>query len=129
MGGSRSSVHVLDELPQPREDVDAENQAESAAPQQARSSVEMIYGVHSPQCRTRAQHGISKSKVYLDGIIRYASFACAGKPSTLDDALSDTRWRQAMYSEIQALHKNGTWHLVPPPGKVSMNRFKMGLQN
>jgi hypothetical protein len=34
-----------------------------------------------------------------------------------------------MYSEIQALHKNGTWHLVPPPGKVSMNRFKMGLQN
>jgi hypothetical protein len=45
MGGSRSSVHVLDELPQPREDVDAENQAESAAPQQARSSVEMSYVV------------------------------------------------------------------------------------
>jgi hypothetical protein len=74
----------------------------------------------SPRQGTRAQHDISKLKVYHDGTIRYAGFACAGEPSTLGDTLSDTRWKQAMDSEIHALHKNDTWHLVPPPRNVNV---------
>jgi hypothetical protein len=74
----------------------------------------------SPRQRTRAQHDISKLKVYHDGTIRYAGFACAGEHSTLGDTLSDTRWKQAMDSEIHALHKNDTWRLVPPPRNVNV---------
>ena len=43
-----------------------------------------------------------------------------GEPETLGEALEDDKWRQAMDSEIQALHKNKTWHLVSPPGKVNV---------
>jgi histone deacetylase 1/2 len=32
----------------------------------------------------------------------------------LDEALNDPSWKKAMQEEIEALHKNGTWHLVPP---------------
>jgi histone deacetylase 1/2 len=31
----------------------------------------------------------------------------------LNEALGDPKWRQAMQEEIDALRKNGTWHLVP----------------
>ena len=37
-----------------------------------------------------------------------------GEPQTLEEALGDTRWKQAMEEEHMALHKNKTWHLVPP---------------
>lgn len=36
------------------------------------------------------------------------------EPSTVSQALSDSRWREAMSSEFSALLKNGTWDLVPP---------------
>jgi hypothetical protein len=43
----------------------------------------------------------------------------AGEPTSVDEALSDRRWVAAMDNEFQALHKNKTWHLVPPPkGKI-----------
>jgi hypothetical protein len=32
----------------------------------------------------------------------------------LDEALGDPNWKKAMQEEIEVLHKNGTWHLVPP---------------
>jgi hypothetical protein len=35
----------------------------------------------------------------------------------LQEALSDTNWWQTIDSEIQGLHENGTWHLVPTSGK------------
>lgn len=38
--------------------------------------------------------------------------------TSVDQALSDSRWAAAMHSEHQALLKNQTWHLVPiPKGK------------
>jgi histone deacetylase 1/2 len=37
------------------------------------------------------------------------------EPGSLDDALADPRWQEAMNSEYQALMKNRTWHLVPRP--------------
>jgi hypothetical protein len=39
----------------------------------------------------------------------------AGEPTSVDEALSDRRWVAAMDNEFQALQKNKTWHLVPPP--------------
>jgi len=37
------------------------------------------------------------------------------EPNSLNEALADPRWREAMKSEYQALMKNKTWHLVPRP--------------
>jgi histone deacetylase 1/2 len=39
----------------------------------------------------------------------------AGEPTSLDAALGDKNWRAAMDSEVQALARNHTWHLVPRP--------------
>ena len=36
-------------------------------------------------------------------------------PNKVQDALGDTKWRKAMEEEMEALQKNNTWELVPPP--------------
>ena len=41
-------------------------------------------------------------------------FTATGEPSSLNEALEDTRWWQAMQDEYNALMENKTWHLVPP---------------
>jgi len=42
-------------------------------------------------------------------------------PTSLSEALSDRKWKQAMDLEIEALDKNNTWELVPLPlGKKSV---------
>jgi hypothetical protein len=69
-------------------------------------------GPSSP--RTRLQHGIRRSKVYTDGTIRYGLVASTGEPNSLDEALANDDWKQAMQLEHDALMKNKTWHLVPP---------------
>jgi histone deacetylase 1/2 len=38
-----------------------------------------------------------------------------GEPTSVDEALHDQRWVAVVDSEHQALLKNKTWHLVPPP--------------
>jgi hypothetical protein len=58
---------------------------------------------------TRSRHGISKPKVYTDGIIRYSFLASVGEPATVQEALNDLRWREAMNMEFEALHANNTW--------------------
>ncbi|XP_012700229.1 uncharacterized protein LOC105914105 [Setaria italica] len=63
---------------------------------------------------TRLQRGIRKQKQYTDGTVRYGLFTSTGEPSSLDEALHDRNWHQAMESEYEALMKNRTWHLVPP---------------
>jgi hypothetical protein len=73
------------------------------------------------QIKTRSQHGISKPKVYIDGIIRYSLLACAGEePTTLQDALDEPSWRKAMVIEYEALQANKTWHLVPSRSGVNV---------
>ena len=41
-------------------------------------------------------------------------FTSTGEPSTLVEALEDSRWRQPMQEEYNALMENKTWHLVLP---------------
>jgi histone deacetylase 1/2 len=65
---------------------------------------------------TRLQRGIHKPKLYTDGTVRYGlSIAASGEPNSVSAALKDSRWVAAMDSEFQALQRNKTWHLVPPP--------------
>jgi hypothetical protein len=77
-----------------------------------------------PTCHTRAQHGISEATIYTDCTTRYAFTFMTGEPETLEEAFEDDNWRQAMDNEIQALHKNKTWYLVPPLGKVNVIDYK-----
>jgi hypothetical protein len=69
-------------------------------------------GPSSP--RTRLQHGIRRSKVYTDGTIRYGLVASTGESNSLDEALANDDWKQAVQLEHDALMKNKTCHLVPP---------------
>jgi hypothetical protein len=64
---------------------------------------------------THLQHGIRKPKQYTNGTVRYGHLATVSEPTNLSDALSSPQWRAAMDAEFQALLKNKTWHLVPPP--------------
>ncbi|CAL9006929.1 unnamed protein product [Prunus brigantina] len=44
-------------------------------------------------------------------------------PSSVEEALMDPNWKQAMNDEMQALQKNSTWELVPlPSGKRTMDQ-------
>jgi histone deacetylase 1/2 len=71
-------------------------------------------GVAQQRPRTRLQSGIRKEKVYTDGTIKHGCFTSSGEPHTVDEALHDKNWKEAMDSEYMALMKNKTWHLVPP---------------
>ena len=37
------------------------------------------------------------------------------EPTSVTDALTDSRWRDAMSFELTALMRHNTWQLVPPP--------------
>ena len=85
------------------------------SPQEARSATPTDHVGPTHQRVTRLQHGIRKPKVYTDGTIRYGQLAVSPEePPTLKYALADKNWKHAMDTEFDALHKNKTWHLVPP---------------
>jgi histone deacetylase 1/2 len=78
--------------------------------------------VNAPEAlrpHTRSQSGISKPKIFTDGIIRYANYSSTGEPDTVHEALGDPKWYKVMEEEYSALIRNKTWHLVPP--KQGMN--------
>lgn len=59
--------------------------------------------------KTRLQNGIVKPKQYTDGTIRWCNACVTGKePSTVQEALHDPLWKQAMQDEYDALIWNGT---------------------
>ncbi|XP_024035487.1 uncharacterized mitochondrial protein AtMg00820-like [Citrus sinensis] len=55
---------------------------------------------------TRSKSGIFKPKVYITTLTNKES-------STVQEALSDQNWHQAMRDEYEALLRNETWSLVP----------------
>ena len=63
---------------------------------------------------TRSQSGINKRKVYKDGCVCWGSFCATGEPQSLNEALGEPRWKEAMDEEYDALMRNKTWRLVPP---------------
>ncbi|KAH9689130.1 retrovirus-related pol polyprotein from transposon RE1 [Citrus sinensis] len=47
-----------------------------------------------------------------------AAITAGVEPASFAEAVRDPKWREAMYSELQALENNGTWTVVSlPPGK------------
>ncbi|GJW01215.1 retrovirus-related pol polyprotein from transposon TNT 1-94 [Tanacetum coccineum] len=55
----------------------------------------------------------------MESNVAYCLLTEEGEPSTLQEALNNPDalfWKEAMQEEIEALHKNKTWELVPLPG-------------
>jgi hypothetical protein len=77
-----------------------------------------------PGVRTRLQQGIRQSKKYTDGTIRYGMFSAAGEPSSLSEALGDSKWHQAMKEEYNALLENQTWRLFRPSSSKNLIDYK-----
>lgn len=64
---------------------------------------------------TCLQRGIHKPKTCTDGTIRYGQLSTVLEEApSLQHALADKNCRHAMDLEFSTLHKNRTWHLVPP---------------
>nr|GEW85307.1 retrovirus-related Pol polyprotein from transposon TNT 1-94 [Tanacetum cinerariifolium] len=60
-----------------------------------------------------------KKVLALQGKLQQYRWKKDGEPSTLQEALNNpdaSFWKEAMQEEIEALHKNKTWELVPLPG-------------
>jgi hypothetical protein len=106
------------------------------------SSMAPILNLAPAPPRTRSQAGITKPKIFSDGMVRYAYTAASGEPYTIMEALSKPQifsdgmvcytyiaasgesytvkeamsspsWKAAMIDEYNALLRNKTWTLVP----------------
>jgi hypothetical protein len=96
----------------------------SDLPDQSGSSAPIVPVATATQAPERlctySQHGISQPKIITDGRIRYdqiwfGNFCTTGEPTSVSEALSDSRWKVAMDEEYSALMNNNTWCLVPSP--------------
>ena len=67
---------------------------------------------------TRSKAGIFKPKTYL-------AVTQNLEPQSVKAALTDTKWREAMQAEFDALQNNKTWTLVPreQAGKIVGNKW------
>jgi hypothetical protein len=63
--------------------------------------------------RTRSQAGISKPKIFSNGMVRYAYTTASWEPYTVKEALSSPSWKVMMIDEYNALLRNKTWTFVP----------------
>ncbi|KAI5345179.1 hypothetical protein L3X38_013056 [Prunus dulcis] len=80
------------------------------------SSVSPLFNTYAIQTRSKA--GIVKSKQFEDYPCYYTTLPVkhdATEPATYKVASQSILWIQAMKDEIEALHAQGTWELVPKP--------------
>jgi histone deacetylase 1/2 len=64
----------------------------------------------------KSKNGISKRKAYSASV--YSMDLSQVEPSYFKAASTVVEWQSAMWEEIEALHAQGTWDLVPlPPAK------------
>jgi hypothetical protein len=121
---SDSSVHLfgaLDAAAQP-DPAQFGSAAEADSPGSAVPSADATPGASSTTSTsfgpvTWGQRGIACPKQRTDGTVRWCmtSTTISDEPSSVDAALQDPRWVQAMNVEHAALLQNQTWHLVPRP--------------
>jgi hypothetical protein len=121
-GGSSAAASrpVPGHVSLPRGDIGIEDPDQVPVSSGQGFSVEDGSAASPPHRQTRSQHGIFKPKSYTDGTIKYAALASTGEPRTLSEALNDSNWKQAMESEIGALHENKTCHLVSAHGRENV---------
>ena len=90
------------------------------------------HNLGQPPKRYSPDHGMSKSKYPIANHVSTQKLseplkALAHKlstedvPNTVNEALNNPKWIQAIKEEMEALQKNNTWKLVPPPeGKKTL---------
>lgn len=61
---------------------------------------------------TRAKRGLFKPKIFAA-----SKTTALFEPTTYKQAFPFPEWRAAMQAEFDALKRNNTWILVPPPAK------------
>ena len=66
--------------------------------------------------QTRSKSGITKPKLCYKAIMDYSYT----EPPTYKIASTYPKWCEAMDAEFQALQKQETWFLVPPPPNVNL---------
>ena len=76
---------------------------------------------HSPQMRTRSQHGIVKPRT-LFNLHTSTHQTISHLPTNPIDALIDPNWKMAMKDEYYALIENKMWELVPRPSNANVIR-------
>lgn len=74
--------------------------------------------------RSCTQHPISDSVSYT-GIsptysVSLSTMDAYPLPKTVKEAQANPGWTKAMYEELEALEKNGTWELVRPPANATV---------
>ncbi|CAL9022249.1 unnamed protein product [Prunus brigantina] len=82
-----------------------------------------LFPINNHPMITRAKNGIVQNKQFPD---YQGYFTCLhaipvlDEPSSFKVASFSSEWRQAMKEEIDALHLQGTWLLVPNPGDKNL---------
>lgn len=71
------------------------------------------------QCR-RTKSGVFCPKNWGSFLASSAVGLPISEPLSVKDVLQSPPWKQAMDSEMVALNRNCTWHLVPPPPNVNL---------
>ena len=50
-------------------------------------------------------------------------------PTSYEEAITDSKWKDVMNAEIKSIEKNNTWYLTELPVGVKMIGVKKGLQD
>ena len=74
--------------------------------------------------RTCTKHPASKFASYHRLSLPFKAFATnpssVTTPRTVQDALANPKWREAIYEELRALYKNRTWALADLPSERNL---------
>jgi hypothetical protein len=81
---------------------------------------DMLPGTARPN--TCLQQGIRKPKIYTNHTVRYGLFSSSGEPCNHQEALSDPRWKSAMYLESDLA-------LGSPQNRCQYHRLQVGVQS
>ncbi|GMJ14768.1 hypothetical protein HRI_005146000 [Hibiscus trionum] len=105
-----TQIHVENEFEQ-RDCSEAEPELEESEPENSEAPTTR----QSDRVRRRPNW---HSDYFIEGNVAYCLLTEDGEPSTFEEAMNNSdasQWMAAMQEEIEALHKNNTWELVPLP--------------
>ncbi|GKA61173.1 retrovirus-related pol polyprotein from transposon TNT 1-94 [Tanacetum coccineum] len=95
------------------------NDSSEAAPQHEENEINESQDPATRTLNHKRRRPGWQSDYVMESNIAYCLLTEEGEPSTLQEALNNpdaSFWKEAMQEEIEALHKNKTWELVPLPG-------------
>lgn len=74
--------------------------------------------VRAHRMTTRSMNDIYKPKKLF--LVTKHPLPSSLEPTSVTEALTDSRWRDAMSSELTALMHHNTWQFVPPPNDCNI---------